>query len=332
MENKSSSSIFDSLNIRKTCDRYRVGLWQCPQFLFIIMGFVIIVAIIFTNLTARLYTEPEVAALIVLVVTALLFSVGTVLVRAFEEIAEASVAKSEFISVVSHEMRNPLSTVKWQLNLLEKTSEELANPELTESLATIQDQNTKAIRLVNELIEVYRIEDNKVVVTPAPFSLATLTEKTLNDFEHFAKALNINMSLMAASNLPLVFADRKKIEVAIGHLLDNAIQYSEEGGEITITIQQKGSFVIWTVSDQGVGIPKEELDLVFGKFFRAHNKLRYHTSGLGLGLYLVRSLIELSGGQVRVQSQESKGTTIWFSLPISPLGEGDASREPLVSV
>lgn len=323
---------FNSLNIKKTCERYRVGLWQCPQFLFIVMGFVIIVAILLTNLTARLYAEPEVAALIVLVVTALLFSVGTILVHAFEEIAETSVAKSEFISVVSHEMRNPLSTVKWQLNLLEKTAEQIANAELTESLATIQDQNTKAIRLVNELIEVYRIEDNKVVLTPSPFSFGTLTEKTMNDFEHFAKALNINMSLMAASNLPLVFADRKKIEVAIGHLLDNAIQYSEEGGDIMITIQQKGSSIIWTISDQGVGIPKEELELVFGKFFRAHNKLRYHTSGLGLGLYLVRSLIELSGGEVRVQSQESKGTTVWFSLPISPLGEADASREPLIGV
>lgn len=325
-------SLFNSLNIKKTCERYRVGLWQCPQFLFIVMGFVIIIAIVLTNITARLYAEPEVAALIVLVVTALLFSVGTILVHAFEEIAETSVAKSEFISVVSHEMRNPLSTVKWQLNLLEKTAEQIANAELTESLATIQDQNTKAIRLVNELIEVYRIEDNKVVLTPAPFSLGTLTEKTMNDFEHFGKALNINMSLMAASNLPLVFADRKKIEVAMGHLLDNAIQYSEEGGDIMITIQQKGQSIIWTISDQGVGIPKEELNLVFGKFFRAHNKLRYHTSGLGLGLYLVRSLIGLSGGEVRVQSQEGKGTTIWFSLPITPLGEADASREPLIGV
>lgn len=325
-------SLFNALNIKKTCERYRVGLWQCPQFLFIVMGFVIIVAILLTNLTARLYAEPEVAALIVLVVTALLFSVGTILVHAFEEIAETSVAKSEFISVVSHEMRNPLSTVKWQLNLLEKTAEEIANEELTESLATIQDQNTKAIRLVNELIEVYRIEDNKVVLTPAPFSLASLTEKTMNDFEHFAKALNINMSLMAASNLPFVFADRKKIEVSIGHLLDNAIQYSEEGGDIMITIQQKGSSIIWTISDQGVGIPKEELELVFGKFFRAHNKLRYHTDGLGLGLYLVRSLVGLSGGEVRVQSQEGKGTTVWFSLPITPLGEADASRQPLIGV
>lgn len=326
-----ASTFWQSLNIKESCGRYHIALWQCPQFLFIVMGLVVIVAIIFTNLMARLYTEPEVAAMIVLVVTAFLFTVGTMLVRAFEEIAETSVAKSEFISVVSHEMRNPLSTIKWQLNLLEKLIEELANPELVESFTTIQDQNTKAIRLVNELIEVYRIEDKKVLLTPAPFSLVSLAERAMKENEHYARALTIRISLMAPADIPLVFADRKKIEIVMGHLINNAIQYSEEGGEIIITIQQKGQFVVWIISDQGVGIPKEEVELVFGKFFRAHNKLRYHTSGLGLGLYLVRSLVELSGGKVHIESHEGKGTTIWFTLPVSPLGASQ-EREPLIHV
>lgn len=313
------ANTLESLNIKKTCERYHVGLWQCPQFLFIIMGLVIIASIILTNLAARLYTEPEVAAIIVLAVAALLFPVGTILVRAFEEMAEASIAKSEFISVVSHEMRNPLSTIKWQLNLLDNIKKE-GNEELVESLATIYDQNAKAIRLVNELIEVYRLEDNKVIPSPSPFSLTALTEKVVDEFSHYAEALNVKVSVLAASDSPLVFADRKKIEVVLDHLLNNAIQYSETGGEITVTLQHKGSYVIWTITDQGVGIPKEEIDLVSGKFFRAHNRLRYHTSGLGLGLYLARSLIEISGGKIHFDSQENHGTTVWFSLPVNPLG------------
>lgn len=311
----------DALNIKKACEQYRVRLWQCPQFLFIVMGFIIILAIIITNITARVYTEPGIAALIVLVVSAFLFVVGTVVVRAFEEVALSSLAKSEFISIVSHEMRNPLSTVKWQINLLEKLLEEIKNEELKESIATINDQNSRAIRLVNELIEVYRVEDKKLTLNPAPFSLPFLTEDAVKGVGHYARALNIAISLMEGGNLPLVFADKKKVEMVVGHLLNNAIQYSEGGGVISITMEKRGNFIMWTIMDQGVGIPKKDLELLFGRFFRSHNKLRYHTGGLGLGLFLARALIKASGGRVGIHSVEGRGTTVWFTLPINPLEE-----------
>lgn len=311
-------SITESLNVKKSCEKYQVGLWQCPQFLFIIMGFIIVVAIVITNVTARLYTEPEIAAIIVLAVAALLFVVGTVVVRAFEEVALSSLAKSEFISIVSHEMRNPLSTVKWQLSLLGKLVEDINNDELRESLATISDHNARALQLVSELIEVYRVEDKKLTLHPTPFSLPILTEYTVGSVRHYANALNITISLFAGSNLPPVFADKKKIEMVIGHLINNAIKYTEGGGDVSITIEQKGDYIAWTIMDQGVGIPKKELDMIFGRFFRSHNKLRYHTGGLGLGLYLTRAIVEASGGRISVQSTEGKGTTVRFTLPITP--------------
>jgi len=309
-------AILESLNIKKSCEQYRVSLWQCPQFLFIVMGFIIVVSIVVTNITARLYTEPEIAAFIVLVITAFLFVVGTVVVRAFEEVALSSLAKSEFISIVSHEMRNPLSTVKWQINLLEKILEELNNDELKEGIATINDQNARAIRLVNELIEVYRIEDKKIILNPAPFSLTALTQEIGERSKHYADALNISTSVLMGDDLPHVFADKKKIEMVIDHLISNAIQYSDGGGEISISIERKGSYVLWTIADHGVGIPKKEINLLFERFFRSHNKLRYHTGGLGLGLFLARALIEASGGRVGIQSVEGRGTTVWFTLPI----------------
>ncbi|PIR70193.1 MAG: hypothetical protein COU46_02910 [Candidatus Niyogibacteria bacterium CG10_big_fil_rev_8_21_14_0_10_42_19] len=307
-----------SLNVKKYCYEYGIDLWQCPQFLFIIMGVIIIIAIIVTNITARLYADPEIAALIVLTVTAFLFIVGSAVVHAFEKVAEVSRAKSEFISVVSHEMRNPLSSIKWQLELIKDSAQKMESKEISEAVEDISVENSKALRLVNDLLEAYRIEDNKMILQPAPFSLAETTQSAIEKFERTAKQSNISLSLFSSENLPQAYADPKKVQSVVEHLIDNALRYSEKG-EIVISIDKKGGRLLWSISDQGVGIPKEEFDLLFSKFFRSHNRLRYHTGGLGLGLYLMREIVKASGGTIKVHSIEGKGTTFWITLPTSPL-------------
>src|SRR3989344_8024925 len=183
----SVSKTAGALNVKRQCAEYGVGLWQCPQFLFIIMGIVIILAIIVTNVTARVYAEPEIAALIAITVAAFLLVIGHLVVRAFEKVAEASRSKSEFISVVSHEMRNPLSAIRWQLDVMKGRTDKTDAAALLAAISVLEAENLKALRLINDLLEAYRIEDKNLNLQPRPFSIIELTRQSISQFEYRAK-------------------------------------------------------------------------------------------------------------------------------------------------
>src|SRR3989338_9312150 len=144
--------ILDSLNIKKQCAQYRVGLWQCPQFLFLIMGMIIIVAIAATNTLANRYVAPEIAALIVLALAGVLFVIGHMIVSAFDRVARSARSKSEFISIVSHHLRSPLSAIKWQLDILLSRDFIEGKKSLDDTkryLMVIMENNERMIRAVN---------------------------------------------------------------------------------------------------------------------------------------------------------------------------------------
>lgn len=314
-DSATKKTIRDSLNVKKRCDEYGVGLWQCPEFLFIVMGLIIILAIVATNVVARRYAEPEVSALIVLGVTALLFIVGNSIVKSFEILAEASRSKSEFMRIISYELRTPLSGIKWQIDLLTDKKSSLSSPELDEIYDSLEEQNNKMIRLINTLLEIYKLEDKKLQLKPKSFSLKSLTQKEVKKFENMAKQEGSVINFSATGDSFDVLADEEKIKLVLGHLLDNAIRYGK-GGEVFITIEKQQNRIIWTISDQGVGIPKRDLKNIFSKFFRSQNVLRYKTEGAGLGLYLTNEIIKLSGGKIKVKSIEGRGSTFWFDLPV----------------
>lgn len=315
MPSKTKKGFLSGLNVKKRCDVAGVGLWQCPHFLFIIMGLVIIAAIIATDLVARSYAEPEVAALIVLAVSALLFIVGNTIIRSFENIVEASRLKSEFVSIVSHELRSPLSAVKWSLDLLrtERDSPKTAN-ETNSIISSVDEQNEKMIRIVNDLLEVRRAEEKKIDIQPENVSLKKLTENAIKTLDSFARASNIRVEVKADGD-PAVWADPKKLESALSALLENAIRYSPGGRQTKIEIFERGKKIFWQIADGGSGIPKEEQPKVFEKFFRSHNAYRYRSGGLGIGLFLSKAFIEAMGGEVGFSSEEGRGSTFWFWLP-----------------
>lgn len=306
----------DSLNIVKACSRYRVGIFQCPQFLFLLMGILMIIAIAVTYEIAKFYGEPEIAALIVLAVSAIIFSVGRVIINSFERVAVSSLAKSEFISIISHQLRSPLSVIKWQINMLTMDNKsEMVPKKIKEFLDIIYEQNERMIKSVNELLEVNRIEDGDIVLTPEIFSLVALTEKVVDEYRKLANINNMNIVLRAEPFLPQAYADRGRIKIVIEHLLDNSIKYSLNGGKISINIESSGADIVWKITDEGVGIPPEDRKRVFEKFFRSKNVARYKISGSGIGLFVAKSIVKLSGGRINFSSFENKGSMFWFSLP-----------------
>lgn len=311
----------DSLNIKKQCAEYRVGLWQCPQFLFLAMGIVIIMAIVVTNVVARRYTAPEISAIIVLALTGFLFIIGHLVVSAFERVARSARSKSEFISIVSHHLRSPLSAIKWQLDILlsqDFLGEQESSNNARRYLRVVADNNERMIRAVNDLLDVNRIEDGDIIMRPNALSLVELSRGTIVKFSQIYPSHSFSLRVESEDVARMaVFADEERIRRVLQHLMDNAVRYSNEGSTITVCLVREGALVRLSVTDDGIGIPLSDQPRIFEKFFRTRNSTRHQTEGLGVGLFVVKSFITLSHGQIGFSSEPGKGSIFWFTLPVA---------------
>jgi len=296
---------------------YRIPLWQCPSFMFLIMGFLIIISMVGTYLISSNYTEePEVAALIVIIVTLIMFIVGHSIVTGFNDIAEANRMKSEFVSIVSHQLRNPLTSLKWSLDMMiNGRIGELSKKHL-DYLNMIKESNERMIKMVNDLLDVNKIEERRIRLEPQNFSIISATEDAITDLKSLASASNVEIVLNADKDIPQLFADSERIRMVIQNLLDNAVRYTFGKGKVDIQIRKELKKVRWVITDNGVGIPKVEQKKIFDKFFRSDNVMKHQVKGSGLGLFIAKAIIDASGGQIGFKSEERNGSTFWFTLPI----------------
>lgn len=228
---------------------------------------------------------------------------------------QAEQMKSDFVSFVTHQLRTPLSGVKWMLELAMDTKE---NPE--ESRGYIQDARLatdRLIGLVNDLLDISRLERGKWQITYRNLDIAETTQAVLSDLTPLSAEKGLSLSMKAADNLPPVYGDAQLLRQAILNLIANAVKYTPADGNIDVRVMQDGEQVLWSVTDTGIGIPKADMAKLFEKFYRAGNVQTVETEGTGLGLYLVRLIIERFGGKVWCQSTEGAGSKFTFTLPIA---------------
>jgi signal transduction histidine kinase len=225
--------------------------------------------------------------------------------------------KTEFVSVAAHQLRTPLSAIKWTLRMILDGEVGEITDEQREFLEKTYEANERMILLINDLLNVAKIEEGRYFYRAYLTDLEPIVKSMVDYYQEEAKRKNIKLEFVKMSDyFPRVMIDPEKIKLAIQNLLDNALHYTPKGGSVTVTLIHGDKDVLCSIKDNGVGIPKSQQSRVFTKFFRAENVIRMQTEGSGLGLFITKNIIEAHNGKIWFESEEGKGTTFYFSLPI----------------
>jgi two-component system, sensor histidine kinase and response regulator len=233
------------------------------------------------------------------------------------QLKETLKMRHDFVSFVTHQLRTPLSGIKWMLELASDAES------MEEARSYIQDGRESADRLiglVNDLLDVSRLESGKLEVNLERVQVAELTRDVLGDVAALVREKGHKLVVDAPPTLPGAMLDRQLLRQAILNLISNAIKYTPPGGRIDIRIGHDDG-LHWSIRDNGIGIPKTGQARLFEKFYRAENAPAVDTEGTGLGLYLVRLIVERFGGTIACESDEGLGTLVHFVLPIAAVDQ-----------
>ncbi len=236
-------------------------------------------------------------------------------------------AKTEFVSLASHQLRTPLSTINWYAEMLLAGDAGKISKEQRKYVDEIYRGNQRMVALVGDLLNVSRIEVGSFTVDPEPTNILELADQIVTDLEPRIFKRKLGLEEHYDKDIPVMNIDPKLTGIVIDNLLSNAVKYTPIGGHIDFSIQKKTSnSLLISVKDNGYGIPEAQKGRIFSKLFRADNVLNKETDGTGLGLYITKAIVEYSGGKIWFDSIENQGTTFYVSLPLAGMAKKAGSK------
>lgn len=228
-------------------------------------------------------------------------------------------SKTEFISVAAHQLRTPLTGAHWALESLNK---ELINQNQKELAESALKAITKLLKIVNDLLDVSKIEEGRFGYQFENVNIIEfIDEEIISNIKGLAEQLGIKIHFQRPAEPSIVVSiDPEKLNMAFSNIIDNAVRYNVQNGEIIIKIEhlKEQPYIQISIKDTGIGIPADEMNKLFSKFFRAENAVKFAAEGTGLGLCIAKNIIKRHGGEIWAESELNRGSTFYFTLPTDP--------------
>jgi len=239
---------------------------------------------------------------------------AVVVLNDITEIKKLEKMRSEFVANVSHELRTPLTSIQGFVETLKEGA--INDPEKAQYfLEIIEKQSNRLNNLIEELLQLSKIESQEIAMNLQSIDLRDLIDKTISEFKKKIEQKDHKIKINISPQLPLVKADPEQIEVVFRNLLDNAVKYTPDGGEIYISALEKAENIYIEVADNGIGISAEHLPRIFERFYRANKDRSRKLGGTGLGLAIVKHIVQAHQGTIGVESKPGKGSKFFFTLP-----------------
>ncbi|MDF1515258.1 MAG: ATP-binding protein, partial [Anaerolineae bacterium] len=240
--------------------------------------------------------------------------------RLFQEVQQANAAKTQFVSFVSHELKQPMTSINGYCELLAKEVAGALNPQQQHFVSIIHNSVERMDHLVQELMDVSRIESGQMRLDMGPVAPGDVVHQTVESFQQALKEKRQTLTVSIADNLPVISGDKERLVQVLTNLLSNAHKYTPDGGEIVVSAapyEEEGrDYICWSVKDSGIGMSREELDKLFTKFFRSERSIVRNSPGTGLGLAISQSIIQLHGGSITAASTYQQGSVFSFTVPV----------------
>lgn len=242
--------------------------------------------------------------------------------KALQKKRELDAMKYQFISTISHQLRTPLTGLRWSLTMLSEGKEEVSEKEKGELLRGSRDATERIATIISRMLQTVEISAGDTPRGKQEIDVVTLIEAIVAENVLLARSREVTVEVQRdGERIPTISGDSFQLSTVFHSLLSNAIYYSNRGGVVTVSLSQEGKSIVISIVDHGIGIDEENKGRIFEKFYRGKRAIEMHTDGMGLGLYFSKNIVEDHGGTISFQSVRDKGTTFRVHLPVSPAGE-----------